>query len=79
MGQNTVVALAKHVGTLEGQINHLNDLVTELSSLMLDIINEKIPIVGHVSGSATSTAVALTQADFKTYKAEQERELALLK
>ena len=79
VGQNTVVALIKHGGTLEGQINRLNDLVTEPSSLMLDIINGKIHIVGHTPGSATSTAGALTQADFKTYKAEQQRELALLK
>ena len=46
---------------------------------MLDIINRKIPIVGQASGLGTNTAGGLTHAYFKTYKVEQQRELALLK
>ena len=60
LGQNTTAALTKHAETLEGQLHHLHELASDSSSLMLDIINGKIPIVVQASGSGTSTAGVLT-------------------
>ena len=59
MGQTTVVTLEAKVGTLEGHIQFLQTLVTDSSDLMLEIINNKIPIANSTTGSATGTAGAV--------------------
>ena len=82
VGQNSTATLNQHITTLEGRIDHLHDLITESSSLMLDIINGKIPIRGQAAGSGKldlTTAAPLTQAAFRTYQEEQKKELAMLK
>ena len=79
MDQNTVVALISKVGALEGHIQYLHNLVTELRDLILEIINDKIPIVDLAAGLATGTTGAVTRAEFNGYKAKQEQALALLK
>ena len=59
MGQNRVVVLEAKVVTLEGHIQFLQTLVTDSSDLMLEIINNKIPIANSTTGSATGTAGAV--------------------